>query len=188
MERITEKQCAKCCQSKPAQENFLWVKTRYHSWCHVCRKHEKQQWYLRNQDSEKAKAKEAHKIYYPENKEKIIARTIKWQQNNKEKYSAKSRKHYENNKEKSFANSAKYRASKRNACPSWLDKTMQEQIEQIYANARKISKETGVAHEVDHIVPLVNSVVCGLHVPWNLQILTQFKNRSKQNNLENSNV
>ena len=132
-------------------------------------------------------AKEYNKTYYPQNKARITARTIQWQKENKEKYAIKSRRHYENNKEKAFANSAKYRASRRNACPSWLDKTMKEQIEQMYANARKISQDTGVAHEVDHIVPLVNSAVCGLHVPWNLQILTQFENRSKRNNLENIN-
>lgn len=187
MERVTEKQCSKCCVAKPAQENFLWVKTRYHSWCNVCRKDEKRKWYLKNQESEKTKGKEFHKTYYPENKEKIAARAAEWQRANKDKYAKIRRRHYENNKEKSFANSAKYRASKRNACPLWLDKTMQEQIEKIYANARKISKATGVVHEVDHIVPLVNDAVCGLHVPWNLQILTQFQNRSKRNNLENSN-
>lgn len=187
MERITEKKCSKCCIEKPAQENFLWVKTRYHSWCNVCRKDEKRQWYLKNQESEKAKGKEFHKTYYPANKEKISTRTIEWQQKNKEKYSAKSKRHYQNNKEKSFANSAKYRAARRNACPKWFDRATQEQIEKIYIDARKISSETGVAHEVDHIIPLVSDVVCGLHVPWNLQILTQFKNRSKRNNLENLN-
>lgn len=182
MERITEKQCAMCCVTKPAQENFLWVKTRYHSWCHECRKERKRKWYLDNQESEKAKAKESYKSYYPLHKDEIKARTIEWQRKNKEKYSIKSRRHYEKNKEKSFAQSAKYRASRRNACPVWLDDRMKKQIEDFYAKALKISQETGVAHEVDHIVPLSGEIVCGLHVPWNLQVITRFENRSKRNN------
>lgn len=182
MERITDKQCAKCCMTKTAQENFLWVKTRYHSWCHDCRKIEKKKWYQANSETEKVKAKETYKTYYPLNKEKISARTIEWQKNNKEKYSAKSRRWYENNKEKSFAYSAKYRASKSNACPAWLDENMSKEIESFYQKAHKISAETGVAQEVDHIVPLRGEIVCGLHVPWNLQVITQFENRSKRNN------
>lgn len=182
MERITEKRCAKCSVVKTTEENFLWVKTRYHSWCNECRKEEKRKWYQANAESEKAKAKEFHKTYYPLNKEKISARTVEWQRSNKEKYSAKSRRWYENNKEKSFANSAKYRASKSMACPAWLDEKMMKEIEALYQKAHKISKETGVAHEVDHIVPLRGGIVCGLHVPWNLQVITQFENRSKRNN------
>ena len=51
----------------------------------------------------------------------------------------------------------------------------------IYDEARIISETTGIAHHVDHIVPLGSKSVSGLHCEANLQVITGAENRSKSN-------
>ena len=62
------------------------------------------------------------------------------------------------------------------ATPKWADLSA---IKEVYIRAQQFTKETGTPHEVDHIIPIQGKLVCGLHVPANLQILTEKENQSK---------
>ena len=79
------------------------------------------------------------------------------------------------NKDKLYAKTAKDQARRRGAK---VDVSPEERkgIEALYAEARRLSIETGIPHDVDHIQPIIKG---GLHVLSNLQILTASENRSK---------
>jgi hypothetical protein len=62
------------------------------------------------------------------------------------------------------------------ATPVWANL---EEIKQFYVEAQRLTKETGIPHEVDHIIPIKGKLVSGLHVPANLQILTEKENQTK---------
>ena len=53
------------------------------------------------------------------------------------------------------------------------------ELRRLRLEAQLLSIDTGVKHEVDHIIPLIHPQVCGLTVPANCQILTKTQNRRK---------
>jgi hypothetical protein len=69
-------------------------------------------------------------------------------------------------------------ATQMNASPEWRDKA---KIRAIYAEAKRKTKETGIAHHVDHIYPLQGVISCGLHVHQNLRVITKLENCTKSN-------
>lgn len=87
------------------------------------------------------------------------------------------------NPHKGAAIQAKRRAKLRNATPKWLNKDHSIAIENFYIEANNKTKQTNIKWEVDHIIPLQGKLVSGLHVPWNLQIITKPKNISKGNRI-----
>ena len=71
----------------------------------------------------------------------------------------------------------------RKATPPWLTEAHKFAIQKIYELRDLLFKETGIEHHVDHIVPLKGKNVCGLHVPWNLQVIPATENLQKGNAL-----
>jgi hypothetical protein len=101
-------------------------------------------------------------------------------------YRAQTRAHYGTTeaKAKAFARSAERRARKLQAMPRWLTEEQKRAIQVIYLYARGASEVFGQELHVDHIIPLAGKDVCGLHVPWNLQVMAGEANRAKSNKME----
>jgi hypothetical protein len=172
-----------CVSCKIEKENtaFRQLKTRLNSWCNDCCKVHKKEWYAKNRETELAKAKEYHHATYADKREHKVQKAVEWVKNNPEKYKINAKKCYEKTKSKKMAYAGMRRALARNAVPSWFD-SVKQSIDGIYAMRDWMNLTMfGIKYEVDHIIPLKNSSVCGLHTPNNLQIISQFNNRSKQN-------
>lgn len=62
-----------------------------------------------------------------------------------------------------------------------FDKTAnQQKINEIYCEAKRLTGETGIPHEVDHIIPISKG---GKHHEDNLQIITMSENRKKHSKI-----
>ncbi len=93
----------------------------------------------------------------------------------------KTRRHRAENPELYRGYNVKRREAILQRTPSWLTKEHYAQMSLFYKEAAERSKATGVPHVVDHIVPFLGKNVSGLHVPWNLQVLTAKDNLTKSN-------
>jgi len=76
---------------------------------------------------------------------------------------------------------ASRRARKLQATPPWQTEADRAAIAALYAEARRMTEETGILHHVDHIAPLRGRAICGLHVPGNLQVIPANDNLRKSN-------
>ena len=100
-----------------------------------------------------------------------------FQTENKDKKSGYQERYRRKNLDKMAAKEARRRVSKFDATPRWLSKEQLDEIQSIYTFAQEMG------YHVDHIVPLKNRNVCGMHVPWNLRAITPIENMSKHNKL-----
>lgn len=104
-----------------------------------------------------------HKAYRTANKSQIAAQQKSWRDRNKSYYRA-----YQLKRSKRMYGGAA-------VGQHW------DEMNLIYMEAARKTLETGVPYSVDHIWPLNGKNSCGLHVPWNLRVITQAENDSKGN-------
>lgn len=133
-------------------------------YCKDCNNKSKQEWKLAN-------------------KVKVAEYDKQWQQQNKDK-KAKNYKNWQvNNRAKVNSYNSYRRALELQATPSWLTESQKLHIECRYSLATMFSNNTGEPYHVDHIIPLNGKTVCGLHVPWNLQVIPAKENLRKSNRI-----
>jgi len=149
--------------------------------CKACTKKRNDFWVSANREKKKA----IDRAWAKANIEKRRAKNAVWAQKNPKKVSISRTIWQKSNRGKVNALWAKRHAAKLQATPSWLNELQIPEIESFYVEAARLTKETGIAHHVDHIVPLQGKEVRGLHVPWNLQILTAEENHKKGNKIIN---
>ena len=128
------------------------------------------------------------------------AKVSAWQKGNREHLNAKTRKRRQRldvklkdseqtrrwrseNPDKARASVRKRQAKRLKATPFWLTDQQNSDILYFYSLARECELLTGDKYHVDHIIPLQGKNVCGLHVPWNLQVLPADINIKKGNKI-----
>lgn len=142
-------------------------------WCKQCQKEHNKEWMTKNKEHRK----KYELSYRTQNKETRSATKQKWDVANK-----KHRQNYRKLNSAYYRERAQYRyCRQRNATPKWLTKTDIQKIKELHWLADDLQKVSGETYHVDHIVPILGDNVCGLHVPWNLQVLPADINVAKNN-------
>jgi hypothetical protein len=203
---MTGKTCNKCAVHKPLAD-FSPVKGGKFgrkAVCKICYAAGRAAWVAANNQA----ANDYAAQWRAANPERVHAADRKWKADNPEKQRVQladytkrhpekrakwQRESYERNREKRLqyalqwrcdhpgvvsARVAARRAAQLQATPPWVDHT---EILRVYQESARLTLETGIPHEVDHIIPLRGRNVCGLHVPWNLQAIPAEDNRRKGN-------
>lgn len=187
-ERAAVRVCSKCL-SNPIFSTS--------TWCNECQSKRDRE--RRASDPEyRAKDMAASRDYYRTNRARLLAEKVIYGKQVAERDQARRRERYATDPrfvEKTKLRTGRYYAKKPHvfrardarrratqvlATPAWAD---HKKIRQIYASAAKITKATGIRHEVDHIVPIKGRKASGLHVHFNLRVIPIRENRRKSNKL-----
>jgi 5-methylcytosine-specific restriction endonuclease McrA len=125
-------------------------------------------------------SKKAGIKYYENNKELVKSKALGRSLEDRKRYRDKWSK---DNPELRKANTKHRRTKHKQATPIWLTQEQKTAIKQFYLDAMVATRVTGTPYVVDHIIPLRGKLVSGLHVPWNLAVITREENHIKSNKL-----
>ena len=179
------KACAKCLVKKPSSDFYKrnLAKDGLRTVCKLCDDIGHKKYAVANRDKflaykaewraprvEELRAKA--KARYALKAAQLNAETLAWCRKNPDKARATKSAWKKRNPAQGRVDAANRRATKMQATPRWANA---EVIKQIYRNA------IAAGLTVDHSVPLISGLVCGLHCEANLELMPREKNLQKSN-------
>lgn len=186
------KTCSLCKETKDIDRFSVRSRPRQgiSSVCKPCDAARSAEWRRNNPDRRQASISR----YKAENPERVRESMRRWTENNKEYKKAAAREWRRLNSTKiSTGRSRKTDAIRkgnllreervRAATPSWLTRFQKREILLRYILAQAMTDVHGRRYSVDHIMPIKGANSCGLHVPWNLQVIDNRANAQKKNAL-----
>lgn len=159
----------------------------------------------------RAKARERAAEFYEANREQCAQKDARWRKVNRARKAAKDKAYQHVNRARLNAMAALWRIANRDrvnaaqrarapryaatkaatvafrraallrATPAWADRGA---IKAVYRRARDLQQRSGIRMHVDHFIPLVHPLVCGLHVEANLRVVPAAVNQSKSNRFD----
>jgi len=188
--------CVTCKAQKPLSEFYKRKDSPdgYRNDCKECRKTFSLKNHYENQEQRKARFRAAYEKRKSENpnlsaeiyaryRESSLEKSKQYYQDNIEERRAKQRHWSKTNRGIANALGRKYKLKKAKATPLWLTPEQLYNMQCTYNVAAQLSKTSSQKWHVDHIVPIRGKDVCGLHVPWNLQVLPAKMNMQKGNRI-----
>jgi len=121
--------------------------------------------------------------YNTANKIKLTQQKTSWKEKNSEKAVVARKKWCKNNPTKLVFNSVRRKLAKIQRMPAWLNSGQLAEMEGVYTYC-SVLRNAGLDYHVDHVVPLRGKIVSGLHVPWNLQVISGADNVRKGNRFD----
>lgn len=112
------------------------------------------------------------------NPERFNRITVEWARRNPERRKSIEARYFAKNPEYRAIKVIRRKVAKVNASVSWAN---EDKIREFYVTAEGLRMLVGEWYEVDHIVPLLSKVVCGLHCEQNMQVLSASENARKGN-------
>jgi len=195
-----------CCNLSKTLDCFRKEKSRYRAKCKSCTKETQDKYILENKDKKavwnkkysnankekikqyltKPEVRQARKVSskktYEKHKSEYIKKQTAYAKTKRDVINNRARENWDNCYEKyKDRYKLKSRMRDRKIRMQVIAKFFKQQIQDIYKKCLSLKNETMIDFEVDHIIPLNGETVSGLHVPWNLQILTKEENLKKSN-------